>query len=252
MEFYHYIIALGGAFVAGCVNTLAGNGSAITLSILTEMIGLPGNMANGTNRIGVLFNGAGGTLGFYRGGKLDISKSRPILVPTVVGAIVGAYISTLISNEQFMLVFRYLMILMLLVLLVKPDRWLFREQGKSIMPAWLSVLVFGAVGFYGGFIQMGMGIFFLAAMVLAARVPLIRSNAVKVFAVTIYTLLAVGIYQWHGLIDWPIGLLMGAGQFAGGWVTAHYASKYPQANVWAYWLLVIIIVLSLLSMFGLF
>ena len=53
MEWYEYLIAiLGGAF-AGVINTLAGNGSAITLTILTELIGLPGNLANGTNRVGI-------------------------------------------------------------------------------------------------------------------------------------------------------------------------------------------------------
>ena len=53
-EWYVYVIAFIGALIAGSVNTLAGNGSAITLSILTELLGLPGNLANGTNRIGVL------------------------------------------------------------------------------------------------------------------------------------------------------------------------------------------------------
>ena len=55
----HMIIAVAGAFAAGVINALAGNGSVITLTILTELIGLPGNVANGTNRVGVLFNAAG-------------------------------------------------------------------------------------------------------------------------------------------------------------------------------------------------
>jgi uncharacterized membrane protein YfcA len=62
MEWYIYPIAVLGGFVAGIINTLAGNGSAITLSILTEVIGLPGNLANGTNRVGVLMQGIAGTL----------------------------------------------------------------------------------------------------------------------------------------------------------------------------------------------
>ena len=50
LEYYHYIIAIVGSALAGAINTLAGNGSAITLTILTELLGLPGNMANGTNK----------------------------------------------------------------------------------------------------------------------------------------------------------------------------------------------------------
>ena len=48
-----YLLALVGSFVAGAINTLAGNGSAITLTILTEVLGLPGTVANGTNRVGI-------------------------------------------------------------------------------------------------------------------------------------------------------------------------------------------------------
>ena len=58
LEWYHYLIAILGSALAGSINTLAGNGSAITLTILTEPIGLPGNLANGTNRIGIFTQSA--------------------------------------------------------------------------------------------------------------------------------------------------------------------------------------------------
>jgi uncharacterized membrane protein YfcA len=251
VEYYHYIIAFIGAILAGSINTLAGNGSAITLSILTELLGLPGNFANGTNRIGVLFNGFGGTLGFYRNGRIDFKKGWHVIIPTTIGAVVGVIVAVQISHEQFRLIFRYLMIVMLIVLLVKPKRWLLKSQGKSLMSPLLSMTVFLALGFYGGFIQMGMGIFFLAALVLASRIPIIDANALKVVVVTLYTFLVVAIFQWKGLIHWPIGLLMGAGQFVGGYATSHYASNYKGADLWAYRFLVVIVVLSIFSLFDL-
>ena len=39
LEWYHYGIAIFGGFAAGVINTLAGSGSAITLTILTELLG---------------------------------------------------------------------------------------------------------------------------------------------------------------------------------------------------------------------
>ena len=45
------ILIIGGAG-AGFINALAGGGSAITIPILTEMVGI--NTANGTNRIAIL------------------------------------------------------------------------------------------------------------------------------------------------------------------------------------------------------
>jgi hypothetical protein len=54
---------------------------------------------------------------------------------------------------------------------------------------------FLALGFYGGFIQMGMGIFFLAARVLAARFRLIDANAMKGFIIAAFTLIALLIFH---------------------------------------------------------
>jgi len=64
-------------------------------------------------------------------------------------------------------------------------------------------------------------------------------------------LLALAIFQYRGLIDWQLGLLMAVGQTAGGYFTAHYASKYPGANVWAHRILVAVVILALVKLFDL-
>ncbi|MEO0775963.1 MAG: sulfite exporter TauE/SafE family protein, partial [Bacteroidota bacterium] len=109
--------------------------------------------------------------------------------------------------------------------------------------------LFLAIGFYGGFIQMGMGIFFLAAMVLGARYSINDANAVKLVAVSAYTLLCIAIFQWQGLIHWPFGLLLALGQVIGATIAANFASQHPQADLWAYRFLVVIIVLALVRLF---
>ena len=60
------LLALGG-LVAGIINTLAGGGSLLTVPLLV-MLGLPATTANGTNRIGVLFQNLVSTLRFRREG----------------------------------------------------------------------------------------------------------------------------------------------------------------------------------------
>lgn len=247
-----YVIAFVGALFAGCINTLAGNGSAITLTILTEILGLPGNMANGTNRVGVLLNGAGASLGFYRGGRLNLKLAKPLVALVVIGAVIGIIVATRVSNEQFMGVFKWLMILMLLVLLIKPKRWLIKHETPVNSNWWINVPVFLAIGFYGGFIQMGMGIFYLAALLLLAKLPIIEANAIKALTVFFYAIIAVIIFELSGLIDWRIGLLMGVGQFTGSWLTARAASKYKQMEIWAYWMLIVAVLLSILKLFDVF
>lgn len=250
MEWYHYAIAIGGSALAGAINTLAGNGSAITLTILTELLGLPGNMANGTNRIGILAQSVFGSWAFYRGRKLDIRKSWRYILPTIAGAVAGVLVAVWVSNEQFKSVFSFLMVFMLFVILVKPGRWLRQTDTHYQPPFWAVLPVFLLLGFYGGFIQMGMGIFFLAAMVLGARYNLTESNALKIFVVGAYTIIVVSIFAWQGLINWYIGAIMAIGQAFGGWLTARYAVKYPNADRVAYWMLVVIILLAVAKLFG--
>ncbi len=90
-----YAIAFTGALLAGAVNTLSGNGSAITLTILMELLGLPADVANGTNRVGVLANGIGGTVAFGRAGRFsDQSAAKKkemwqVVVITCIGGMVG-------------------------------------------------------------------------------------------------------------------------------------------------------------------
>jgi len=251
IEWYYYAIAIAGGMIAGAINTLAGNGSAITLSILTELMGLPGNVANGTNRIGVFSQSAAGSYAFYQNGKLDLANSKSNIIWTVLGALIGVSVAIQVSNEQFVFVFKYLMVAMLLVMLVKPKRWL-KESSEHTPIHWgIAVPVYLALGFYGGFIQMGMGIFYLATMVLVAKYSMVEGNALKTFVVAIYTLLVIFIFQYKGLIRWDIGLVLAFGQTIGGWYTAKFASSHPKANQIAYWMLITIVLLALANMFGL-
>ncbi|MDP4711272.1 MAG: sulfite exporter TauE/SafE family protein [Saprospiraceae bacterium] len=252
LDWYHYLIAIVGSAFAGAINTLAGNGSAITLTILTEMLGLTPNVANATNRVGVVAQSLGSTWAFYVNGKLEMKRSMPYLITMLVGSVAGVLVALWVSNDQFKAVFKFLMVFMLVVILVKPKRWL-RETSIETRPnLWIAIPVFLAIGFYGGFIQMGMGIFFLTAMVLGAKYSLMDANVVKSFAVGLYTLLAVLIFAWQGMIDWKMGLIMAFGQIIGGYLMAHYASRFAGANVWAHRVLVVVVIAAVLRLFNVF
>lgn len=252
MDWLTGLLAVLGGLVAGMINTLAGNGSAITLSIMTELLGLPPNIANGTNRVGVMTQCWAASVSFFRNGKVDIKTSKWPIVFAVLGAIVGILVAVSVSNDQFKSVFKYILILMLLLILIKPKRWLIEHSADPDMSLWITGPLFFALGFYGGFIQMGMGVLFLVTTVLILKYNLIRANALKTVVIAIYSVLAVALFHWHGYIDWKVGLTIALGQTIGGYVTAEIASKYPGIEIWAYRLLVISIIAAILSVFGLF
>jgi uncharacterized membrane protein YfcA len=250
-----YFIALVGALLAGGINTLSGNGSAITLTILMELLGLPADVANGTNRVGVLANGIGGASAFHKAGRFTNqpeAKKREmwrVVIITCVGACVGIYLSLIISNAAYKSFFRYLLVVMLFVVLIKPKRWLVPQEDKPPLPLWVTVILFFILGIYGGFIQMGMGVFFMAVMVLAAHYEIIQASVVKVLVITVYTVLAVAVFAWQDLIDWRIGALMAVGQMIGGYLTARFATTHPKAGLYAYRLLIVVIIGAIAKMF---
>jgi len=57
--------------IAGGINTLAGGGSNLTLPMLM-VLGLPPDVANGTNRVGVILQGVVAVRGFHRHITADI------------------------------------------------------------------------------------------------------------------------------------------------------------------------------------
>jgi uncharacterized membrane protein YfcA len=248
-ELHTYIIAIIGALFAGGINTLAGNGSAITLTILTEVLGLPPNVANGTNRIGVFTQCAATSWVFHKNGKLNISRNRKYIIPIFIGAIAGGLLAVNVSNEQFKAVFKFMMVFMLIAVLVKPKRWL-RETDLTFKPKWYIYipLLFG-LGFYGGFIQMGMGVFFLIIMVLGMRMNIIESNALKSFVIGVYSICIIAMFHYQGLIDWKIGGIMAFGQTIGGYLTARFASKSAKADKVAYYVLIIVLILAIGKLF---
>ena len=250
MDTQTIIIAIVGGFAAGIINTLAGNGSAITLSILTEVVGLPPNIANGTNRIGVLFQSSASSIPFIKNGRVDWSNSKIPIISGCIGAILGVWLAVSVSNEQFRQVFKYMLVFMFFMILIKPKRWLRETSDLDSGNLLLSIPLFFALGFYGGFIQMGMGVFFLVVTVLILRYNMIDANALKTIIVAIYTILVVAIFHSQGLIDWKVGGVMAIGQTAGGYLTAEFASKYKGIEVWAYRLLVVVVIIAILSVFG--
>ncbi|GIW70918.1 MAG: hypothetical protein KatS3mg102_0460 [Planctomycetota bacterium] len=79
------------------------------------------------------------------------------------------------------------------------------------------MLVLGA---YAGFVQAGVGVLLLAALVGLGGHDLLRANAVKVVLVAGATVVSLAIFWWHGQVDWVLGLVLAAGMGVGGWAGA--------------------------------
>lgn len=208
-------------FFAGTVNTLAGGGSLLTLPALI-FFGLPANVANGTNRVGVIVQSLVASWRFRKGDALPLGLVTRLAPPMVLGAIAGAWLSTDVDEALFRKIIGVAMVVMVGVVLLQPKKWLARFQ-KRLDGGFLvvvQVIVFAALGFYAGFLQAGVGIFALSAIVLVCGTDLVKGNGVKVALVAIITVPALAIFVWEDLVAWGPGLSVAVGQIFGGWFGA--------------------------------
>ncbi len=158
------ILILAG-FVVGIVNTLAGSGSVITFSILMAL-GIPAPVANGTIRIGVSLQTAIASFRFFKKDKLELKKGLLLGIPTVIGTLSGAFIAVNMTHEVFSKIIGGILLLLLFVVLFDPKRWIQERKEKTQKKiSVLQIFMFLFIGLYGGFIHIGVGIFFLSALV---------------------------------------------------------------------------------------
>lgn len=234
------LVAAGVA--AGFVNTLAGGGSVITLPILVEVVGA--NIANGSIRIALLMQNTTAVAGYQRGKAIGWRLIPRLLIPTLAGAAAGAWTATLMSAGVLRRVFAVAVVLVALSVVVMPSRWEAAPEPRLHEP-WRTLALL-AVGYYGGFVQAGVGFLFLAVLVPGMGLGLVRGNAVKVVLILAYMPVALLLFASADQVDWTAGLSVGAGSMAGALLASTLAVK--KGAGWIRWVLVVAAVAAALRM----
>ncbi len=239
-------LIISGLFV-GFINTLAGGGTIISLTVLM-ILGLPANVANGTNRIPIIIQNIVAVRNFHKKKILDTSKALALGIPAVIGSIIGSLIVIKLDQKIIEICFGIVMLVMLFFLIYKPSVWLKgkEELMKRKTTVWMMLLFF-LIGVYGGFIHVGVGYFLLIGLVLGAGYDLVRGNAIKNFIVLLYVPFTLIIFVINDQVRWDYGLIHAIGNFIGAYVASKWASEWG-AN-FVRWMLIVIIFLSSLHMF---
>lgn len=226
MEWYIYLAIVAAGMFAGFVNTLAGSGSLITLPLLM-FLGLPANIANGTNRVGVFVQSAVSSWSFRKQKLYTIREGLWMAFPAITGSLLGSLLAVRINEHIMELLIGGLLIFMFFVILYKPEKWV-SEHSAHITEKrkWWVAAIFFFIGIYGGFIQAGVGFFLLGALVLGAGLNLTRANAHKVFIVAVLTLVALIVFMISGQVNYMYGLILAAGQGMGAWLASKVAVSW--------------------------
>ena len=219
MEPIDALLLIGGGLAAGVVNTLAGGGSLLTVPLLT-FVGLPGTLANGTNRVGILIQNGVASWGFWREGVPGIRDAAPLVLPVAAGALLGAYGISQVDDAVFERAFG----VMMLVLLVPTLRGSAGAAPRKPLPPALQTLLFFGIGLYGGAFQAGVGILLIYGISWSG-VDLVRTNSMKVVINFCFTLLVLPIFLTADQISWSHALVLGLGFAAGGLIGPRLAVR---------------------------
>lgn len=249
MDWWHYLLLAGVGCIAGILNVLAGGGSLILMPIMV-FLDIPGAVTNGTVRIAILGQNLTAIAGFKQKGFSDYRLSLTLALCALPGTVIGAFLGTKLSNAWFNRVLAIVMLGILVTMILgnrkkkKPEP---KGEETSTSPASDGTLSGSTVseppvpvtgyllivlaGFYGGFIQAGVGFILIAIIHNLMNIDLIRTNMHKVFIVAVYTVAAIGIFAWQGQIWWGTGLILMIGMSAGGWIGSNLAVKKGDAFI---------------------
>ena len=203
--------------IAGVLNILAGGGSLLTLPLLIFM-GLPSAVANGTNRIAILCQNIFAIRGFSKRGAMPLQLALLCTPPALLGSWVGANLAIDLDDQMFNRVLAVIMIGVLIFTAIDPMKR-FRQENIEFSLARKALLVvsFFGVGIYGGFVQAGVGFLIITALLIHG-LDLVRINAIKVFVIFAYTFIALGVFIYHGQVDYILGFALAAGNSIGGMI----------------------------------
>jgi len=208
------LLVIGGLF-AGAINTVAGGGSMLTVPLLV-LAGVPGNAANGSNRVGILTSNVAAVATFRRLGVDGLRHASRVVVPVVLGGLIGSFaVGRVLDDAAFERVFGLLMIPLVILSVRRPSN----ASGDRAWSTSKVVIVFLLIGIYGGAFQAGVGLVLLAALT-RSGFDLVMSNSIKVIVNTAVTVVALPVFILSGDIAWAPALVLAAGFVVGGWLGA--------------------------------
>lgn len=216
------VLTLAG-LAAGALNAVAGGGTFISFPALV-WLGVPPVTANATATLTALPGYVGSAWGFRN----DIEAEgaiglKALLGIAAVGGLIGALLLTVTSDEAFVGVVPWLLLLATVIFALGP-KILKLLKGRGFGPIGSSAALF-AVSVYGGYFNGGLGIMLLAAFGLMGFQNLHSMNGMKNVLSALLSLVSAATLAAAGLIAWDSALVLALATTAGGYVGARYARK---------------------------
>ena len=224
-------------FFTSVIGVVTGSNSLITVPVMFQ-IGMDEKVAVATNMFGLVFMAVGGAIPFVRSGTVRFKGLVPLIILTIAGSALGAAIVGLITNQSIKIIVTIAMVFIVVFTLFKagPKRVPgdppevdapLRSSGKvSIIGFALTFLLAIYGGLYSGGYVTVLTASFVAFFSMTYAESIAATKVINVFS----SLIATIVFLYQGLVNVPLGLLLGAAMFVGAYTGAHFATKLNE--VW--------------------
>ena len=220
MNYFLFFIA---TVVAGTINALAGGGGLITFPLL--MLVVTPVTADATSALALFF--AYPTAVWRTRNQLEGVFGRGwlwlLLVPSVLGGLIGAVLLNRTDNRNFIEMVPWLVLVATLIIVLRPILGR-RDESGSVHPdltlALWPVAIAGIflVGLYGGYFGSGIGILMIGALGFISRGDIRHVVALKNFLTLCMRGAAVLLLVFEGNVNWSYGVPMAVGGLVGGYI----------------------------------
>lgn len=217
------ILAVTGV-ATGFLNVMAGGGSMLSVPIMI-FLGVPGTIANGTNRIAILPQNISAVWAFWRKGFSNFKLSFSLGLCTIPGTLIGATVASRLDSSQFNTLLAIIMGFVLIIMSLPQPKTINNQALPSRNRLIAGHLLMVLIGFWGGFIHIGVGFLLMPTLNRVMQLDLITTNAHKVFIVLCYTIVALIVFASELELVWAYGIALGVGTWTGAWLAANMQVK---------------------------
>ena len=229
MAIYALIILIILFLLTSVVGVVTGSNSLITVPVMFQF-GIEPRVAVATNMFGLVFMSIGGTIPFVRQRKIAYGKMTPFIVLTLISSAIGALLVGLISGAGIRLIVSIAMISVAIFSLMRRNAGVGTEHEPVRHAVPITYVLVFLLGIYGGLFSGGYTTILTAVCVglygMRYSEAVASTKLINLFS----SLIATAVFMWQGLVDYKLGLILGATMFVGAYAGAHFVTKLN--DVW--------------------
>lgn len=210
-------------FAAGMVDSIAGGGGLIALPTLL-FIGLPPQIALGTNKLQGSFGTFSAVINYTRKGQIAIRHGLAGIAFTLLGATFGAWLVQSLDATFIKPLIPFMLLFVFIYIVFAGNIGNKDTSPKLRMNTFYALFGIG-LGFYDGFFGPGTGSFWTVAFMFFAGFNMTKATGYTKLMNFTSNIAALFWFILGGNVVYSIGLTMGAGQMAGARIGSSLAIK---------------------------